>query len=78
MQFVPNDDVYVYFRYDDVHCVMVVLNSSKDTKQLDTSKYAERMKGYKSGMDIVSGTNIKDLSSLSVAPHSSMIIELHR
>ena len=32
MQFVPNDDVYVYFRYDDVHCVMVVLNSSKDSK----------------------------------------------
>jgi glycosidase len=78
MQFVPNDDVYVYFRYDDVHCVMVVLNSSKDNKKLDISKYAERMNGYKSGMDIVSGTAIKDLTAMSIAPKSSMIIELHR
>ena len=36
------------------------------------------MNGFKSGMDIVSGTAIKDLTSISIAPKSSMIIELHR
>ena len=32
MQFIPQDGVYTYFRYDDSECVMVIANNTKDEK----------------------------------------------
>ena len=32
MQFVPQDGVYVYFRYDDKQTIMVVMNTAKENK----------------------------------------------
>ncbi len=34
MQFVPEDGVYVYFRYDNNQTVMVVMNTAKDQKNI--------------------------------------------
>ena len=33
MQFVPDNGVYVYFRYTDKQTVMIVLNTSKEERK---------------------------------------------
>ena len=40
-QFVPDDGVYVYFRYDDKQTVMVVMNTSKKEKTISFNNYKE-------------------------------------
>ncbi|MEJ7660303.1 MAG: cyclomaltodextrinase C-terminal domain-containing protein [Hymenobacter sp.] len=47
MQFIPQDGVYTYFRYTDAgECVMVIANNTKDAKQVDGSRFAERTAGF--------------------------------
>jgi len=76
MHFVPQDGLYVYFRYNENGKVMVVLSKNKEQKTLDTSRFAEMLKNCTSGKDVISGMNISDLKSLVVPAMSAMIIEL--
>ncbi|PIH03978.1 hypothetical protein CS542_01945 [Pedobacter sp. IW39] len=61
MQFVPEDGLYVYFRYitegKQGKDVMVILNSEDKAKTLDTSRFAERMKNTSSAINVISGEN---------------------
>ncbi len=70
MQFVPEDDLYTYFRYDDSKTVMVTLNTSNVDKTLDTSRFAERMKGFSQARNIVTGETVTDLSKLMIGETS--------
>jgi glycosidase len=74
--FVPQDGLYVYFRYNEKETVMVVLNKNSEEMTLSTERFKEAMGGFKSGKDIVHSKEIIDLSSLAVPARSAMIIEL--
>lgn len=77
--YIPENNLYVYFRYNDNESVMVVLNNSNtESKQLFKSRYLESMEGFTSGHEIISGTDIPDLTSFTIAPKSAMIIELKK
>lgn len=60
MQFVPENGVYVYFRYDDRQTVMVVMNTSDSEKELNLDRFKERTKGYLIARD-ATGTGSLDL-----------------
>jgi len=77
--YIPENNLYVYFRYNDKESVMVVLNNSNnESKQLFKSRYLESMEGFTCGHEIISGTDISDLKSFTIAPKSAMIIELKK
>lgn len=76
MQFVPENDVYVYFRYNDTGKVMVIINNNKESQELNLNRFAEIIKDAKSGKEIFSGKTINLLNILKVEGKSSMIIEL--
>ncbi|SHF44796.1 Glycosidase [Mariniphaga anaerophila] len=76
MHFVPEDGVYTFFRYDEDETVMVVLNKNIEDKTLSTKRFEEITKGFSSGKDIISSTEIPDLSEIQVPAKSAMIIEL--
>jgi len=78
MHFIPHDNIYVYFRYNDKGTIMVILNKNTEGKLLSTARFAEIMKGFTSGHDVVSGENITDLSTITVPAMSPMIIELKK
>lgn len=76
-QFIPENGLYVYFRYNDRETVMIILNNSEtETKTITRDRYLEAMGGFSGGMEIISGKEIDDLSSFPVAPKTAMIIEL--
>ena len=54
-QYVPENGLYVYFRYDQKQTIMCVMNTSSTDKNIDFVNYTERTAGFKGGMDIVSG-----------------------
>jgi galactokinase len=75
MQFVPEDGVYVYFRYDAKQTVMVAMNTSKEKRTVAVSKYAERSNGFSKARNVVSNeTNA--LADFSLEAHQSVVLEL--
>lgn len=59
MQFVPFEGVYVYFRYDDNDTVMVIMNKNEEAKAIDLSRFSERLNGFKTATDVVTGQTQK-------------------
>lgn len=79
VHFNPQNNCYVYFRYNTDKTVMVILNNHpSETRMIDTQRYAEVMKGFISGYDVVSGRTLNNLSTLEISPKSAMIIELKK
>lgn len=76
MQFVPKDGVYVYFRYDADKTVMIVTNSTEQAVEVDTERFAERMLGFSMARDIITQAVDKNLDSISVNAHQTVILEL--
>ncbi|MCH7524848.1 MAG: glycoside hydrolase family 13 protein [Bacteroidetes bacterium] len=77
MQFVPENNVYVYFRYNEDEKVMVVINNNPKSQELNLNRFAEIIKDAKSGKEIISDKIINLKSILKVEGKSSMIIELN-
>ena len=77
MHFVPENafDHYVYFRYDDKETVMVVLNFGKEARKLSKNRYQERLNGFTTATDVVTGKTFQ-LDNIEVAPMSALVLEL--
>ena len=76
--FVPQDGVYVYFRYNEDETVMIVLNKNKEEKMVSTDRFKEITVGYSKGEDIISSTQIQNINQITVPARSAMIIELKK
>jgi glycosidase len=74
--YIPEDNVYVYFRTLENSKVMVVLNGNTTEKTITTNRFSENMTGASAGRDIISGKTITALNTLTVSPQSALIIEL--
>jgi len=76
LHYVPQDNVYVYFRYNDKESVMVVINNNSEAKSFKTGRFAEGIKNYKSGTDVLSGKKVTLANEISIDPKSVLILEL--
>ncbi|MFC6860238.1 glycoside hydrolase family 13 protein [Zunongwangia atlantica] len=76
LQFLPENNVYVYFRYNDENRVMVVINNNAESQTLDLKKYVEGIQNSTSGKEIISGETIQLDESLSVKAQDAMLIQL--
>jgi glycosidase len=74
--YVPNDNIYVYFRYNDSDKVMVVLNSNDEDKNLDMIRFEENLEGSSSAKDVISGKEFSNLNELKIKANSALILEL--
>ena len=75
MQFVPQDGVYVYFRYNDKQTVMIVMNTAKETKMVSLKIFEERTKGFSKMQNINTGV-ISDLKDFTLNSYGSSVLEL--
>jgi glycosidase len=76
IHFIPEDNIYVYFRKDDSNCIMTILNNNETDKTIKTNSFYEILENYKSGFDIISEKEISNLESIKITSKSAMIIEL--
>jgi glycosidase len=74
MQYIPNNGLYVYFRYDEKQTVMCVMNTTSESKKVDMGHFEERTNGFKTGKDIVTGQVVGN--QFSIAPQTLQVIEL--
>jgi neopullulanase len=76
LQYLPEDNVYVYFRYNQDERVMVVLNNSPGERDIELGRYAEGLKGHNNGMDILTGSSVNLNGTLKIGGKTPMVIEL--
>ncbi len=74
MQYLPEDGLYVYFRYDQNKTVMCVMNTDSKNRMVDFSKYGERANNFNGGIDIISGNKIG--TQFSIPAMTMQVIEL--
>ncbi len=77
IQFIPENNVYVYFRYDENNSVMVIINNNQNTQNIDLTRFAEGFGNYKKGKDILSEKEISLKEKLIIEGKRSMILELN-
>jgi glycosidase len=78
MQFLPQDWVYTYFRYDKNQTVMVVMNTAKEEKTLDIKRFGERTNGFTQAKNIVTGQSNDLSSSWKIPGQTIWILELSK
>ncbi|NOQ91597.1 MAG: alpha-amylase, partial [Flavobacteriaceae bacterium] len=77
IQFVPQNNVYVYFRTIDNETVMIIINNNPETQTLDLTRFNEAIKNSKKGKDILSNKEINLTEKLTIEGKKSMVIELN-
>lgn len=76
--YIPQDNVFVYFRYNDKESVMVVINNNEKDTTLDLKRFAESLNTTSKGKEVISGKEISLQNSLTIPAKTSFIIELQK
>lgn len=78
MHFIPENGIYVYFRYNDSESVMVILNNNNEEKTLATQRFNERLQGFNSAENIVTKQSVSNLQTIVLPGKSATILELKK
>lgn len=76
MQFVPQDGIYVYFRYNDDTTIMVIFNSNQTVKELELERFSELIPASVYVKNIITETVTLADKKISLPQKSSMVLEI--
>ena len=71
--YTPENDIYVYFRYNETENIMVIINNNLTDQTLKLDRYAESLKGKTKGTDVMS-EKLYDLTAPILLPKESVLI----
>ncbi|TAE32922.1 MAG: alpha-amylase [Cytophagales bacterium] len=78
MQFLPQNGVYAYARYNGSQTVMVFMNHQKKEALVDTDRFAERMAGFNSARNVMTDEIISGLSTIKIPAQTALVLELRK
>ncbi|KQB43486.1 putative glycoside hydrolase, family 13 [Flavobacterium daejeonense] len=74
--YVPENNVYVYFRFTDTKTVMVVVNNGLTSGKINPKRFQENIKNFKIGKDVLTRKQFELSSFFEVEKQSALILEL--
>jgi neopullulanase len=74
--YIPEDNVYVYFRHADGKSIMVMLNGDEGEKQVDLRRFSESLKSFSRGTNVVSKEERALGETMQIVGRSALILEL--
>jgi neopullulanase len=74
--YVPDNNVYVYFRHNEKECVMVIVNNNPEKQTVKTARFNENIQNYSSGKDVISGKSLNVKNDIEIDGKSVLILEL--
>jgi len=81
MQYVPEDGIYVYFRYSDASqpakSVMVVVNTENKEKQLNTTRFSERVGNAVTADNVITGEKLNQIRTIVVPAKGTLVLEIN-
>jgi len=75
-QFVPEENTYVYFRYDDNHTLMCIYNGNEKEMSINLDRFSECIKDKRNAQDIITGEKFILEHSIKMPAKSVKLIEL--
>ncbi|MBF9238092.1 glycoside hydrolase family 13 protein [Hymenobacter sp. BT683] len=78
MQYLPQDGVYVYFRYDATGTVMVATNTTDKVVALPTARFSERTRGFAKARNVLTGESLSSLTTLQLPAKTAVVLELQK
>lgn len=79
MQYVPEDWVYTYFRYDQNQTVMVVMNTAAETKTVDLNRFSERINGFRKAVNVVTSFSLAlSETNWKIPPKTIWVLNLEK
>jgi glycosidase len=78
MQYVPQDGLYVYFRYDANQTIMCIMNTDSTSKEVDFKKYVERTNDFTKAINIANNNSYSTADNLSVPAKEMWVLELKK
>lgn len=76
--YIPEYNVYIYFRYNDSESVMVLINNSNQPQNVNTIRFQENLEYYNSGKDVLTEQIIDVSDEINMEPKSVLILELNK
>lgn len=78
MQYVPEKGMYIYFRYNNQKTVMVIVNSNDKEQTLSTTRFNERMNGFKKAVNVITDDALNSVDDIRVPAKSAVVLELQK
>jgi glycosidase len=75
--YIPENNVYVYFRYNENESVMVVINNNPEKQKINPNRLSESLNGYQSGIDVVTNKKWNINEDLEIEGKSVFVFELN-
>ena len=76
MHYIPENNVYVYFRYNDKESVMVVINNNIEKQTIKLNRFKESIKNNLTGTEVLSGKQINLKEDIEIEGKSVLVLEL--
>ncbi len=76
--YVPENNVYVYFRYTDEKSVMTIINNSTETQKISTKRFQESIQNYKTGRAVLTNKTFDLKNDIEIEGKSALILELEK
>jgi glycosidase len=76
MHYGPEQNTYVYFRYEGGRKVMVALNANAKETVLDAARFREMLSGVASGTDVITGKTFDLRKEIRLPAKSALILEI--
>ncbi|MFB6318066.1 glycoside hydrolase family 13 protein [Saccharicrinis sp. FJH54] len=77
MHYIPENNVYVYFRFNEDQTVMIVLNNNPEEQTLELNRFSQMLDGFEKATDIMSREDLKIDVSLKIKGKSGLLLELN-
>lgn len=73
--YTPENDVYVYFRYNEKEKIMVIMNNNETDQTLKTSRFVESLNGETTAKDLMTEKTYELSTSIVVPKQTTLILE---
>jgi len=77
LHYVPENDVYVYFRIHETERVMIIINNHLEQQTLDLNRFSEGIRGHSRTKEILTNKTINLEKNLTVSGETALILELN-
>lgn len=75
MQYLPDDGLYVYFRYDKEQTIMVAMNTAKVDKKVSIDNYKERTGGFTKYKNVIT-KETGTLADFNIGSYKTVVYQL--
>jgi glycosidase len=75
-QFIPEDGIYVTFRYNDQKTIMIIANNNEQNKDLNSNRFNEMLQGKTIGTEITTSKTYSLQNMISIPAKSVLILDV--